>query len=219
MDTPAATVEQKSADSPASDPTDVHLLRLPHTGIQVPHRRLRVTDLKQVALTNGVAWTATLVLDARVVGQVENAGQYGETFFRPFARREFGEDELRAFAARCRSEDGEPANVEAVLEALVHEYEGEGVVRGYARRNQVPLRLLTTLPGSRTRYPGEFRGVPVLGDSSTRLGAARSAVRAIPTDRTGTWQIWAGQGWEDVFQTEGPAAGPGRHSVEATDGR
>ncbi|MFD6756128.1 MULTISPECIES: hypothetical protein [Micromonospora] len=102
--------------------------------------------------------------------------------------------------------------MEAVLEALAHEHDGEAIVRGYLRWNCIPARLLTALPGSRSRYPSAFRGIPAPADPSARLGVAVAAVRESPPDRDGTWQIWGGQDWQDVSQV-GPERG------EVTGGR
>ncbi|MFD6756129.1 MULTISPECIES: hypothetical protein [Micromonospora] len=91
MDTPAATIEAKPAPEPESSPDPSKLVRLPHSGLQMPDRRLRATSLKQVAVGGGVAWTATLLRDGQLVGRIENDGQGGETFFRPLPDQGFGE--------------------------------------------------------------------------------------------------------------------------------
>ncbi len=212
MDTPAATIKATPAAATESSPRPSELLRLPHSGLRVPDRRLRVASLKQLALADGVAWTAALLCDGRLVGRIENDGQGGETFFRPLPDQGFGESELRAYAATCRTDEGTPAEVEAVLEALVHEHEGESIVRGYIRWNCIPARLLTALPGSRTRYPGALRGIPLPADPSARLGVALAALRESPPDRDGMWQVRTGQDWQDVPQA-------GQELVEVTGGR
>jgi hypothetical protein len=55
---------------------------LTHTDLRVPHDRLRVSSVKQMATHNGVAFTAVLRLDGRRVGTIENDGNGGARLLR-----------------------------------------------------------------------------------------------------------------------------------------
>lgn len=94
------------------------MITLPHTVLHVPHDRLRVTSLRELPTSNGVAFTANLRLDRKQVGVIEDAGRGGGPLFSPYPDTGFGFTALNAFAAACRHH-GEPVSTERLLSDLV----------------------------------------------------------------------------------------------------
>ena len=99
------------------------MLTLPHTGLHVPHDRLRIRALHQLDLPAGVAVTATLLHDGRRVGQVANTGDGGATLYHPDPGSRFTRDDLRSFAARCRTPGDRVPLDEHVLDLLIEEHQ------------------------------------------------------------------------------------------------
>jgi hypothetical protein len=94
------------------------VITLPHSRLQVPHDRLRVSSLKQTPTHDRVAFTATLRLDGQRVGVIEDDGRGGGAQFHPDPAASLGYDELNTFAAACRR-DHRAISTESVLGDLV----------------------------------------------------------------------------------------------------
>ncbi len=120
------------------------LILLPHSGVRVPHTRLAVTSLKQVQMSRGVAYTATLRLDGRIVGTVENEGCGGETMFQSRPGAGFGYADLDTYAAQCRTVGG-ATSTESVLNALVDEFDTARLVAKAAKAGRITCRLLSRI--------------------------------------------------------------------------
>ncbi|MFL1432882.1 MULTISPECIES: hypothetical protein [unclassified Nocardiopsis] len=130
------------------------MITLPHTGMQVPDIRIRVTSLKEVDLGNGIAWSAVVRAGKSKLGTVSNGGRGGPTEFD--AATDAAQARMAAFVDQCRDRDGAPMDTTDVVETLTEEYEwardlaraerkGRYVVR-YFDRIGIPGRIEFTLP-------------------------------------------------------------------------
>jgi hypothetical protein len=184
---------------------EVTTIRLPHTGLRVPDRSLSVTALKQLQTSGGVAYTANLRVNSRIVGLIENHGTGGMTSFYAGAWRVFGETHLDEYATHCRTEEGGPVTTENLLDQLIDEYDWARKVVDARRKRLVLLRLM---------------GWPVFGAGPPDLqfppGPLNEATGAIPrTDKQWAeatkqvnakmppgphawWQAFNGECWRDV---------------------
>lgn len=163
---------------------------LPHTGLRVPHDRLRVTELQQMSTRNGVAFTATVAFDGVTVGTITNNGNGGAT--EPYvAHPLFGWRELAGYVGASRR-NGAPATEEQVLDALVEEYDTAEHVRAATASGSAAVRLRdddgNTLDLHTVR-PVSARTTDAVADLTRHLTAA------FPNPYGTQWQIWAGTGW------------------------
>ncbi|MDA0565168.1 hypothetical protein LG943_12700 [Streptomonospora sp. S1-112] len=164
------------------------MITLPHTGMQAPHNRMRATNLNEVDLDCGVAFTALLCEGAAVVGTIVNEGQGGPTYLRA-AHEAHGA--FSAFATQCRDRHGAPLTEEHVLDNLVDEHEYARQIASAERRKRHVVRYFDTadiptsgtfaLRSGRVDYNAAWKAAP-------RLTAPAGAVRA---------EIWMGddRGW------------------------
>lgn len=163
---------------------------LPHTGLRVPHDRLRVTDLRQMPTRNGVAFTATAAFDGVTVGTITNDGNGGAT--EPYvAHPLFGWRELAGYVAASRR-NGAPAAEEQVLDALVEEYDTAAHVRAATTAGSTAVRLRDDDGNTldlRTVQPVPPRTPDAVADLTRHL------TEAFPNPYGTQWQIWAGTGW------------------------
>ncbi|MDQ1645713.1 MAG: hypothetical protein QOJ50_1897, partial [Cryptosporangiaceae bacterium] len=70
------------------------MITLPHSHLQAPHDRLRISSLKQLTMSGGVAFTATLRLGSKKAGVIEDSGRGGGPLFQPEPGSGFGYAEL-----------------------------------------------------------------------------------------------------------------------------
>ncbi|MBD2829859.1 hypothetical protein ID875_20970 [Streptomyces globisporus] len=96
------------------------LIKLPHTGLHVPHDRYTLADLRQMLTRCGIAYNATVREGERYVGTIENQGNGGGTWLIPASAAD--RQAVHDFATICRME-GEPLSEEDVLDHLVTEHE------------------------------------------------------------------------------------------------
>ncbi|GAA1110006.1 MULTISPECIES: hypothetical protein [Nocardiopsis] len=170
------------------------MFTLPHTGMQVPDTRIRVTSLKEVDLGTGIAWSAVVRAGKTKLGTVSNSGRGGPTDFN--ATTDAAQRRTAAFVAACRDRDGAPMDTENVMETLTEEYEwardiakaekkGRYVVR-YADEHGMPGHYEFSL--SRGITPPDY--APAL-KATVRLKLPEGAVRA---------DLWMGPelGWVEI---------------------
>ncbi|MFE5847904.1 hypothetical protein ACFQ7N_40410 [Streptomyces niveus] len=97
------------------------LIKMPHTGLEVPHTRYMLAQFQQMATaTCGIAYSATLIEEERCVGVLENKGNGGGTQFYPATAEDH--QAVHTFAGACRL-DGETPPDEEVFECLIVEYD------------------------------------------------------------------------------------------------
>lgn len=184
------------------DPTD-QLTALVHTGLRVPHTRLTVTALRQLSLHDGVAFTATLRHDRRIVGVIENQGTGGGTWFIPTHRATFGDADLQAFADACRTTAGTVPTVEEVLDDLVTEYDTARTVGRVQGRGRTLLRLYDHIYDEHDQPLGE----PIIHSEATAPFPATEQARQalisdlrakVPAGPHAWWGIFNGRTWDDL---------------------
>jgi hypothetical protein len=122
-------------------PASIHL---PHSGLTVPDTSYTVTSYKEHQTHDGVAFTATLRRNGKIIGTVENDGRGGPDIFYPNTAGGMREqrDALEAFAARCTDARGVTPGVELLLGDLVTEYQTSRAINRAAKRGNTLLRLL-----------------------------------------------------------------------------
>ncbi len=190
----AAAAAARAAVEPTAEPgTEEELVLLPHSGLRVPHTRLAVTSLKQLQTSRGVAFTATLRLDGRVVGTIEDQGNGGGPMFEPRHGAGFGHAEFAAFATRCRTSWG-GNDVESVLGDLVDEYDTGRIVARNAKAGKLSLRLMSPITeGSADLYCADLATYPsprVPRTDAERAALGQSCQRHTATGPGQTWQVW-----------------------------
>jgi hypothetical protein len=169
------------------------VIMLPHSRLEAPHDRLRVTSLREIPMHDGVAFTATLRLDGRRVGVIEDDGRGGGAQFHPDPGTGFGYNELNAFAAECRR-DGQPISTEGVLNDLVTEYDLTRRIRRATATRGTVLRLVGA-----DGYAIELATVAVMPTTEhhRQLVAAKLGQPA-----EGHWEMWNGQAWQLLSPAE-----------------
>jgi len=183
--------------------TDDTTVRLPHTGLWVPNRSLSVTALRQMQTHDGVAYTANLRMDNRIIGTIENEGCGGMTRFFPRDYRAYGEKQLDAYAERCRSEEGGPVTAENLLDELIDEYDWTRKTAAAQRKGQMLLRLMDHILRDGVErvgdpYPrGEASSAIPRNDRHWQELATQVLDRMDPGPH-GWWQAWTGTAWRDV---------------------
>lgn len=172
------------------------MITLPHSGLAVPHTDLYVTDLREIELASGVAYTAVLAHAGRVVGTAENDGHGGETVYMP-GRVESGPGftarDMEAFAAQCRV-GGQPVTVSDVLDSLIDEYDfGRSTARA-AERGRTLARMVVD-----ERYPINVVEVePPTAEGDRDVLIARLAAMDLPSGAR--WELWDGHHWITLFE-------------------
>lgn len=187
-------------------------IRLPHSGLTVPDSSYTVTSYKEHQTHDGVAFTATLRRNGKIIGHIENDGRGGPDTFYPNTAGGMREqrDALEAFAARCTDARGVTPDLELLLGDLVTEYQTSRAIARATKRGNTLLRLLAD---------HEFGDGPMGWPSATATTEARPAEAAdrerlrahllgdpeLAPPALGWWQIWdAGERrWTDV--TDRPA--------------
>lgn len=165
------------------------MITLIHTGIQVPHDRIRVTGIKEMDVGCGIAWSATLRHGRTKLGTISNAGHGGPTTFHPetdHARRT-----VTTYVDQCRNADGEPLEEENVMDELTAEYEWARDIARTEKRGGFMVRHFDRIgiPGAivfavQHLAPPEYeRAMPI----AKRLELPQNVERA---------QLWMGpRGW------------------------
>jgi hypothetical protein len=180
---------------------------LPHSALTVPHNRYTVTSYKEHQTHDGVAFTATLRLNNKIIGTIENDGRGGPDIFYPHTASGMREqrDALEAFAARCTDARGVTPDVELLLGDLVTEYQTSRAIARAAKRGNTLLRLLQdhTFGDDPMGWPS-----PTATTETRPSGAAdRERLRAHLLDdpelappALAWWQIWDADAsrWIDV---------------------
>ncbi|HEX8628711.1 MAG TPA: hypothetical protein VF755_11125 [Catenuloplanes sp.] len=182
---------------------------LTHTGMRVPHDRVRVAGLRHHPTGNGVALTALVHLDDTLVGTIRNSGDGGPTEYHCASSSAFNALHLQQYVAACRLRGASCATAD-VLEALVHEHEMSTVINGGVGQGAAVVRLLD-------KHGDELATLTAAPAPSDRFerDALVHRVRTEHQDADGVlWQIWSGSGWKHLC-TAAPLTQP-RHPLRDT---
>ncbi|GAA4595800.1 hypothetical protein BJY16_001798 [Actinoplanes octamycinicus] len=182
-------------------------VRLPHSGLLVPHTGYTVTSFTGHQTHDGVAFTATLRLNKKAIGVIQNAGRGGpDTFYSNTAgdHRQKHQD-LEDFAALCTDPRGTTPTLDSVLSDLVAEYETSRDIARAAKRGNTLLRLMTDheLGDGPMGWPSPAAYTetsPALAADHERLRASLTEDEELAPSALAWWQIWdatAGR-WIDV---------------------
>jgi hypothetical protein len=190
-----------------SEPTTAARTRLPHTGLRTPDDRFKVTSLKELETRDGIALTATLRRNRAIVGTIENSGYGGPTeFYSKHSRRDpdaLTEEQLFEYAGQCVTEGGGTVDCEALLNALVDEYDWTRRIKKTENRNHAKLRLMGFILDGANKPVGE----PYARDDldftapASRLNLTHvrdTLMRQRPPAEFGWWQLWRDGQWMDV---------------------
>lgn len=184
--------------------TAADLVRLPHTGLRVPDTSLRVTAYRGAETGKGLAYTANLWTGGAIVGTIENDGQGGLAFFRPTHQRTYGDDQLAAYAERCRTEEGDDVYYEWLLEMLISEHQWARDVVDTAVKGKLLLRKMgfpMSTATERADYPPTPQAAwdterPTRDIQWTRLTCLLQ-LKHKPGPHA-WWQAWDKSRWRDV---------------------
>jgi hypothetical protein len=169
-------------------------VRLPHTGLRVPHDRLKVTDLQQIPTHNWPAYTATLTLDGQSVGAIHNDGNGGDTTLACDPAR-WGAQRMADYAAACRRH-GQPATQQQVLDALVTECELDQATAAAHAAGGALARLIDT--------NGSIRELRTITPAPRHLQEVLDLGRTLTRGTDQQWEIWTGAAW---FAVPGTVSG------------
>ncbi len=164
----------------------------PHTGLWVPHDRLRVTSPRELPTCDGVVFTATPRLGKHKAGVIENHGTGGSTLFRPDPKAGFGYRELNEYAAACRK-NGEPVSTETVLNDLVEEYDVARLVKRYAAKGGTVARLM-----SADGYRLADARIPRMPATPAQRQRIAEYLAGELSEPGAVWQLWTGQHCEPL---------------------
>lgn len=184
--------------------TAADLVRLPHTGLRVPDTSLSVSRYKALETSDGVAFTANLRVGNKIVGQIEDLGNGGETMLQPRDWRVYGETEFAAYAARCRTEEGTEVNAELLLNELITEHEWTLKVRNTDAKRRLLLRQMAHAMSTETEradyppYPQGETSSKVPGSEAQWTTLRDVLLKRMPPGPHGWWQGWHGGRWRDV---------------------
>jgi hypothetical protein len=171
------------------------LIVLPHTGLHVPHTRLRVNSLKTLRTPDGEAFTATRRLDGRIVGYIHNDGNGGATTWTTTGTG-FSWRDLDAYVAACRTDAGTATLGEHILDDLVEEYSSTRTVAKADRAGHTALRLCQLI--NRVTFTvGEATATRVTTPTHRQRLIADLAAKT-PAAADEWWQLWNGTAWEDL---------------------
>lgn len=165
------------------------MIALPHSRLHVPHDRLHVSSLKELPTSDGVAFTATLRLDGKRVGVIEDHGRGGGSSYLPDPGSAFGYDELNTFAAACRR-DKEPVSTEGVLNDLVTEYDLRRRVKRATAAGGTMLRLVTD--------DGYITETATVRNPPSNAAKRQIVVAELKNHGDGRWELWTGHIWEPL---------------------
>ncbi|MGW0443769.1 hypothetical protein ACWDWV_00110 [Streptosporangium sandarakinum] len=184
------------------------MVRLAHTGLQVPDARVRVARCRPYYVSRW-EYRALLMRGRQQIGQIrgplpdvadpEAATCEPVVSFHPCGRV-FTPEDLERFAAACRL-DGHVLSPARVLMLLVDEHRLEQMVRGCAHRGGVMARFVD----QEQAYYIPLRTWP--RSAEERAAALAHLERASGVG--GPWWIWDGQGWGLLSVPDPPSAVPG----------
>lgn len=183
---------------------DVTTVRLPHTGLRVPDHSLSISRYKELATSDGVAFTANLRVNNKIVGVIENSGHGGMTLVFFHDRRSWGDVDLAAHAAQCRTEEGEPVNSENLVDELVNEHDFAAKVAAAQRRGRTVLRMMGYILSGDDRaegfppYPQDMAGSAMPRSDAQWAELTRLVQNKLAPHADAWWQAWTGQQWRDI---------------------
>ncbi len=194
---------------PAVQPQLIHL---PHSDYHVPHTGYAITGYKGHTTHDGVAFTATLRHDKKIIGTVENSGRGGSTFFYPnekgLADRE--DAKLEAFWQHTLDDRGKtPMELGAIFDALITEYEFTRDAAKAAKRGNILLRQMTDYESDEgpMGWPSIYSTTeaPASWATADPAKVAAQIAKHVGIDALGWWQRWDADTatWIDV--TDRPA--------------
>ncbi|MEV0732421.1 hypothetical protein [Polymorphospora sp. NPDC050346] len=172
---------------------------LPHTGITVPHARLTVRSLNELATSRGEAYTGELVLNGNLIGTIENTGTGGPTTWLPTDLETFAWADMLLFVAGCRDERGESMEEEFVLAFLFEEARTARDVRRWQREGLLPVRTIQAIVDNEDEIVDTFAdvyyGIP--GAWLTRRDRLPAEMwRQFPTAHA--IEIWHAHRWQPL---------------------
>ncbi len=204
------------------DLPDTTLTVLPHTGLAVPDATLRVTAIKQMRHSHGVAWEATLHRAADHVGWFANTGHGEESTFNPSNWDTFSLRDFERFARAC-TRDGEPlAYDELAIDALVTEYDMQVDIDAARAKGRAVLRLADpagTYPDLTVAHPFRLRDLPaqqrLLNELRMRQARRNGVLDWLDQTswtpqqrqavlREGVWEWWDGTAWTPLAGLTSP---------------
>jgi hypothetical protein len=158
---------------------------LRHTpGLRVPHTRLHLTNVRHQAVSDGPAFTATLILDGQPLGAVTDDGA-GTTTLDPADLPET-HDGLRGYLAACRRH-GNPVSLPRLLRALADEHLLDRTVAQADADGGTPLRLVDD--------DGHTLALRTIAPAPAGMTALLELGRTLSHDAGQQWQIWTGTSW------------------------
>jgi len=170
------------------------LVTLPHSGLQVPTARVRITRIDEVDIGTGIAWSGTVREGRKELGAFTNDGRGGATLFR--AAGADGMRRMREFIAACRTADGRSVDEEAVGDALAEEHEAARMIAAAKRRGQSAMRAY-----DRIGTPA-YLHIPVSpGPESVRELADEIAQEAPSVMRAELWDD-ARHTWVEIYRAD-----------------
>jgi hypothetical protein len=198
-------------------------VRLPHSGLVVPHTGYTVTSLKGHETHDGVAYVATLRLNNTIIGRVENEGRGGPDTFYPNTADNYRQqiDTLEEFAQRCTDARGGTPPLESVLSDLVTEYQTTRDIARAARRGNALIRMMRDheLGDGPMGWPSPdtwTEAPPALAADYDKLRACLLKDPQLTPHDLAWWQIWNADTstWVDVTARPAhlPADPPGTAS-------
>jgi hypothetical protein len=156
---------------------------------------------------DGVAFTATLRWNRKIIGSIENDGHRGPDLFLPNTADGTMTTALEEFAGACTDARGETPTTEYLLGDLVTEYQTGRDIRRAAQRGHHTLRLMQDheSDGGPMCWAGEAaitEAPPTLAADPQRLRTHLLGNPHLAPDALAWWQLWdadadAGR-WNDV---------------------
>ncbi|MCW6004308.1 hypothetical protein K1W54_06895 [Micromonospora sp. CPCC 205371] len=169
-------------------------VELPHTGMRVPHDRLRVTNLLMLPGTPAAS-LATLALDDTPVAEARTSAD-GSDITKLSAA--FGSNDWTRYVAGCR-QHGLPVSEAGVLDALVIEFQ-VGQAARQAEADGGVLTRLVAADGSILRLRAVW---PAPYDHSARRQLGQRLRLQDPHPRGHLWQWWTGTAWHHLASVTG----------------
>ncbi|MEV6964480.1 hypothetical protein AB0M47_05135 [Hamadaea sp. NPDC051192] len=189
---------------------------LPHTGLRVPHDRIRVTRLPHQRRDPQIV--AELTVDGELVATAEH--DEGDLRLLPLTAR-FDADWLD-FVAGCRYR-GQPVGESDVVDALLTESDTDHVIaqadalwrQGLLGRRPTMYRLLD----DQHRPLAVYADMPLPPDREAQIDLARQLseqeTARYPELTTLRWQYWTGHTWQYLGAVPATASQPTRPALPA----
>ncbi|GLI03711.1 hypothetical protein [Phytohabitans aurantiacus] len=172
-------------------------VELPHSGMWVPHDRLRVTHLQKFPGTPAAS-LATLALDDKPVAEARTSAD-GSAITRLSAA--FGRNDWTGYVAGCRRY-GVPVSETHILDALVTEHQIGQAARQAEADGGVLTRLLDA-DGTILRLRPVW---PAPRDYTARRQLGQRLRQLAPHPQGRLWQWWTGAGWHHLASITGSGA-------------